>query len=188
MRPGVGGPRPRHRRSIGGAARRPEWPTVREVVAEPPQAATAPATLSNGIVDGQEFGPGGVPIEFVEGRPFGEDTPAAADPKRKKKVKKASPPRGFVHYDEETFDRLQEAKPEPLESSFTMTPGMLMQLLDRPGDAWAHGRSLLLDNHEPRARQRRHVRKTINLFKGLRTAGVVRRLDGDEVGHAVVDQ
>lgn len=123
---------------------------------------------------------------------------AASDPQKgkakKRKLKKASPPRGFVHYDEETFDRLQEAKPEPLESSFTMTPGMLMQLLDRPGDAWAHGRSLLLGNHEPRDRQRRHVRKTINLFKGLRTAGVVRRLDDPdgygrfvEVDHALQD-
>ena len=69
-----------------------------------------------------------------------------------------------------------------------------MQLLDRPGDAWAHGRSLLLGNHEPRDRQRRHVRKTINLFKGLRTAGVVRRLDDPdgygrfvEVDHALQD-
>ena len=54
--------------------------------------------------------------------------------------------------DEETFDRLQEAKPEPLESSFTMTPGMLMQLLDRPGDAvlilaGTFGLSALLQAH-----------------------------------------
>ena len=119
---------------------------------------------------------------------------AASDPKKKRKLKKASPPRNFVHYDEETFDKLQAATPEPLESSFTMTPGMLMQLLDRPGDAWAHGRSLLLGNHEPRVRQRRHVRRTINLFKGLRTAGVVRRLDEPdgygrfvEVDHALQD-
>ncbi|MDZ7675612.1 MAG: DUF3516 domain-containing protein [Acidimicrobiales bacterium] len=98
-------------------------------------------------------------------------------PKKKRKGKKASPPRNFVHYDEETFDRLQAAQPEPLESSFRITPGMLMQLLDRPGDAWQHGRALLLDNHEPRTRQRRHVRQTISLYKALRTAGVVRQLD-----------
>ena len=52
-----------------------------------------------------------------------------------------------------------------------------MQLLDRPGDAWAHGRALLLGSHEPRSRQRRHVRQTIGLYKALRTAGVVRLLD-----------
>ena len=102
---------------------------------------------------------------------------AAADPKKKRKLKKASPPRRFVHYDEETFRKLQAAMPEPLESSFKMTPGMLMQLLDRPGDAWAHGRSLLLGSHEPRSRQRRHIRQTISLYKALRTAGVVRMLD-----------
>jgi hypothetical protein len=45
-------------------------------------------------------------------------------------------------------DRLQTAKPEPLESSFTITPGMLMAVLDRPGNAWEHLRALLLDNHD----------------------------------------
>ncbi len=112
------------------------------------------------------------------------------DPKKKRKLKKSSPPRGFVPYDEDTFDKLQAATPEPLESSFKMTPGMLMQLLDRPGDAWAHSRSLLLGSHEPRARQRRHVRQTIGLYKALRTAGVVRLLDEpDAYGRYVeVDQ
>ena len=119
---------------------------------------------------------------------------AAGDPKKKRKLKKAQAPRGFVHYDEETFDKLRDAKPEPLESSFTITPGMLMQLLDRPGDAWQHGRRLLLENHEPRARQRRHVRQAISLYKALRTAGVVRGLaEPDrygrfvEVDHALQD-
>ncbi len=107
-------------------------------------------------------------------------------PNKKRKLKKSSAPRNFIHYDEETFDKLQAATPEPLESSFTMTPGMLMQLLDRPGDAWDHGRALLLGSHEPRSRQRRHVRKTLNLFKALRTAGVVRQLDApDKYGRYV---
>ncbi len=67
-----------------------------------------------------------------------------------------------------------------------MTPGMLMQLLDRPGSAWEHGRNLLLGSHEPRTRQRTHVRNTIGLYKALRTAGVVRVLDEpDEYGRWV---
>jgi superfamily II RNA helicase len=102
---------------------------------------------------------------------------AAQDLNKKRKLKKASPPRGFVHYDADTFDRLQAARPEPLTSSFRMTPGMLMQLLDRPGRAWDHSRALLLGNHEPRSRQRRHVATTISLYKALRTAGVVRERD-----------
>ena len=119
---------------------------------------------------------------------------AAETPKKKRKLKKASPPRGFVHYDEDAFTRLQSATPEPLESSFTMTPGMLMQLLDRPGSAWDHGRALLLGNHEPRDRQRRHIRTTISLYKALRSAGVVRELDRPdaegrlvEIDHALQD-
>jgi superfamily II RNA helicase len=111
---------------------------------------------------------------------------AADDPKKKRKLKKSQPPKGFVHYDEDTYRKLQEATPEPLESSFRMTPGMLMQLLDRPGDAWSHGRNLLLGSHEPRARQRRHVRSTIGLYKALRRAGVVRPLDApDDYGRYV---
>ncbi|HMQ27069.1 MAG TPA: DUF3516 domain-containing protein, partial [Acidimicrobiales bacterium] len=94
---------------------------------------------------------------------------AGDDPKKKRKLKKAAPPRGFTFYDEDTFTRLQAARPEPLESSFRITPGMLMQLLDRPGPAWEHGRALLLGNHEPRARQRRHVRTALSLYKALRT-------------------
>jgi hypothetical protein len=123
------------------------------------------------------------------------ESKAAGDPKKKRKLKKATAPRGFVHYDEDTFVRLQGATPEPLESSFKMTPGMLMQLLDRPGDAWAHGRSLLLGSHEPRSRQRRHVRHAISLYKALQVAGVVRTLqepDGHgryvEVDHELQDE
>lgn len=117
------------------------------------------------------------------------DAKAASDPKKRRKLKKATPPKGFVPYDEATFDKLQAAPPEALESSFTMTPGMLMQLLDRPGDAWEHGRALLLNNHEPRSRQRRHVRKTLNLFQALETAGVVHRLDeADHHGRFVAVQ
>ncbi len=111
---------------------------------------------------------------------------AAGDAKKSRKLRKAAPPKGFVHYDEDTFERLQQAPPEPLSSSFAVTPGMMMQLLDRPGSAWEHGRHLLLDNHEPVDRRRRHVRTAISLYKALRTAGVVReRTEPDEWGRWV---
>ena len=97
----------------------------------------------------------------------------ANDPKKRRKLRKSGPPKGFVHYDEATFTRLQDAPPERLESSFRVTPGMLLQILDRPGDTWTAVRSLLLDNHEPWARQRNHIRRTIGLYRALRRAGVV---------------
>lgn len=111
----------------------------------------------------------------------------ADDPKRRRKLRRASRPKGFIHYDEATFERLQVAPPEPLQSSFRVTPGMLLQLLDRPGDTWAAARSLLLDNHEPRERQRTHIRRAIGLYRALRDAGVVSRLDEpDADGRLVV--
>ena len=41
-------------------------------------------------------------------------------------------------------------------------------------------RHLLTDNHEPRARQRRHIREAIGIARGLLQAGVVQRLDVPE--------
>lgn len=110
----------------------------------------------------------------------------ANDPKKKRKLRKSGPPRGFIRYDENTFIQLQSAQPEQLDSSFRVTPGMLLHLLDSPGDTWATARSLLLDNHEPRARQRQHVRRAIGLYRALRDAGVVSRLpEPDEHGRLI---
>jgi superfamily II RNA helicase len=105
----------------------------------------------------------------------------ADDPRKKRKLKRSGPPKGWIHYDESTYQRLQVAPPEPLESSFRVTPGMLLQLLDRPGDTWEAARSLLLDNHEPRARQRNHIRRAIGLYRALLEAGIVSRL-GEPAG------
>ncbi len=111
----------------------------------------------------------------------------ADDPKKKRKLRRSNPPRGFIHYDETTFERLQASPPEPLQSSFRVTPGMLLQLLDRPGDTWTAARELLLDNHEPRERQRHHIRRAIGLYRAMADAGIVRRLDEpDEDGRLVV--
>ena len=52
---------------------------------------------------------------------------------------------------------------------------MLLDVISRPGDAFAAMRRLLTDNHEPRAR-RRHVRTAIGAYRALRAAGVVEEL------------
>ncbi len=101
---------------------------------------------------------------------------AGDDSKKRRKVTKPAAPRGYVHYDEATFTKLQVAPPERLESSFTVTPAMLLHLLDRPADTWTTAKALLLDNHEPRSRQRRHVRRAIGLYRSLRASGIVEEL------------
>ena len=63
---------------------------------------------------------------------------------------------------------------------------MVLNVLSRPGDGRRDLRRLLLDNHEPRDRQRRHVRKAIGVYRSLRDAGIVVELDEpDDEGRMV---
>jgi superfamily II RNA helicase len=111
---------------------------------------------------------------------------AGDDPKKRRKVVRRKPPEGFVSWGEPTFQRLVAAEPEPLTSSFAVSNAMLLNVIARPGDAFAAMRHLLLDNDEPRAAQRRHVRRAIAMYRALLAAGVVERLDApDELGRVV---
>ncbi len=112
---------------------------------------------------------------------------AAGDPKKLRKlVKKTPPDRGYAHYDDKTLTRLWEGTPETLESSFDVTHAMMLNVLDRPGDGCAAMKGLLVDNHEPRPRQRRHIRKAVGVFRSLIDAGIVEVLDEpDDLGRPV---
>ncbi len=111
---------------------------------------------------------------------------AGADPKKRRKVQRKKPPEGAVSWGQATFDKLVAAEPETLTSSFSVTHAMLLQVIERPGDAFEAMRYLLTDNHEDRPAQRRHIRKAISLYRELLTAGVVERLDeADEDGRTV---
>ena len=99
---------------------------------------------------------------------------AAGDPKKLRKlVRKKPPERGYAHYDDKTLTRLWEGTPETLESSFDVTHAMMLNVLDRPGDGCAAMKRLLVDNHEPRSRQRRHIRKAVGVFRSLIDAEIV---------------
>ena len=67
-----------------------------------------------------------------------------------------------------------------------MTHAMMLNVLDRPGDGCAAMKRLLVDNHEPRARQRRHIRKAVGVFRSLIDAEIVQVLDEpDDLGRPV---
>lgn len=111
---------------------------------------------------------------------------AGDDPKKRRKVVRKKPPEGSVGYGEPTFDRLVTAEPEPLTSQFTVSHAMLLNVINRPGDAFASMRHLLTDNHSDPATQRRLIRRAIAIYRALLAAGVVERLDGpDELGRTV---
>ncbi|MPY77614.1 MAG: DUF3516 domain-containing protein [Actinophytocola sp.] len=108
---------------------------------------------------------------------------AGDDPKKKRKIVRKKAPEGFVNWTESTYQRLIESLPEPLVSSFEVSHSMLLNVIGRPGNAFAAMRRLLEDNHEPRDRQRKLILRAIAIYRALRTAGVVEELaEPDEHG------
>jgi superfamily II RNA helicase len=111
---------------------------------------------------------------------------AGDDPKKRRKVVRKKPPERTVGYGLPTFERLVAAEPEPLKSSFTVSHAMLLNVIGRPGDAFAAMRHLLTDNHEDRAAQRRHISRAIAIYRALLAGDVVERLaEPDEDGRRV---
>jgi superfamily II RNA helicase len=108
---------------------------------------------------------------------------AGDDPKKLKRVVRTKAPEGFVSWSDKTFERLVAAEPEQLTSSFAVSHAMLLNVINRPGDAFAGMRHLLEDNHESRPAQLKHIKRAISIFRGLLSSGVVEKLDEpDEEG------
>ncbi|HEV7897553.1 MAG TPA: DUF3516 domain-containing protein [Planosporangium sp.] len=104
---------------------------------------------------------------------------AGDDPKKRRKVVRKKPPEGSIGWGKPTFERLVEAEPEPLRSSFTVSHAMLLNVIGRGGNAFDAMRHLLEDNHEDRPAQRRHIRRAIAIYRALLAAGVVESVDGE---------
>ena len=93
---------------------------------------------------------------------------AANDPKKKKKLVKRKPPeRGFVHWDEQTYTRLQSAPAEPLISSFKVSHGMLLNVLGRSGDGCAAMRALINECHNTDHSKAAMRKEAFQLFRAL---------------------
>jgi len=112
---------------------------------------------------------------------------AEHDPKKKRKLVKRKPPeKGYAHWDGDTLARLQNGRPETLTSSFTVSHSMLLNMLDRPGDGCSAMKRLLVDNHETRKNQRRHIGRAVAVFRSLVEAGIIETLDTpDDLGRPV---
>ena len=98
---------------------------------------------------------------------------AGDDPKKLKKVVRKKAPAGFVNWSAASFERLVDAQPEPLAPHLQLTAAMLINVIARGGDVVGDIRSLVFDNHEPRARQFELARRALDIFRTLREAGVV---------------
>jgi len=102
-----------------------------------------------------------------------------------KKVEKKKPPqKGFVPWDRNTFEKLQSKEPEPLESRFEVTFGLLLNLLQsetaRAGGGYGRLVELVSRSHGNEYVKARHRLTAAQRFRTLRAAGLVElhRIDG----------
>jgi len=110
-----------------------------------------------------------------------QERKAAENPKKKKKfVKKQPPKRGFVPWDQKTFERLIGASPEPLTSRFQITHGTLLNVLSRPSDGCMALRQLIRDCHETDASKRALRRRSWQLFRSLLERGIIEWVKPEE--------
>jgi hypothetical protein len=98
---------------------------------------------------------------------------AGDDAAKRKKIVRKKAPTGVVNWGIGSFERLVEAEPEPLTPQLQLTAAMLINVIARGGDVFENVRSLVFDNHEPRARKYELARRAIAIFRTLVTAGVV---------------
>ena len=85
----------------------------------------------------------------------------------KKSVKRKPPDKNFVNWDKQTFLRLINASPERLTSRFTVTHGMLINVLSRKGDGCKAMQRLIHDCHETPKAKKEHTKRAWQLFRSL---------------------
>ncbi len=108
---------------------------------------------------------------------------ASADPAKKKKIVRRKPPdKGYVHWDRSTFDRLVGSEPEPLVSRFSVTHGMLLNVLEREHGGCKAMVKIVRDCHDTPHRKREHRKHGLQLFESLLGAGVIAWVPREEGG------
>jgi len=104
---------------------------------------------------------------------------AAKDPvKLKRIVRKKPPEKGYVHWDQGTFDALVSSQPEPLVSRFRVTHGMILNVLARADGGCIDVGRIVYRSHERRAQRRIFGREARAMFESLHEAGIV-EVDAD---------
>ncbi|ALQ30525.1 DEAD/DEAH box helicase [Arthrobacter sp. YC-RL1] len=106
------------------------------------------------------------------------------DSTKLKQIPKKKPPQGFVTWGEKTFEKIVDAAPETLKSSFQVSHSMLLNLLEREDNAFEAAVRLLTENHETASAQRKLKLRAIGILRELIATGVVvRREQPDQYGN-----
>ncbi|AEB06706.1 DEAD/DEAH box helicase domain protein [Coriobacterium glomerans PW2] len=68
---------------------------------------------------------------------------AGDDPKRLRRIKRKRPPEGFVSWNQQTFERLIETRPEIMRPRMRITHSMVLSMVEQGGDALEHVHELI---------------------------------------------
>ncbi len=126
-----------------------------------------------------------------------EQRKAAANPNKKRKTGKPAPRAGEVSWSDDTFKKLIADPPEKLVSRFRITPGMLVDLLQRdaiandPAAGNFHSvRQLIANCHDDDAGKKDHLSRAAQLARSLYRAGIIRMVPDTAGGYlwVVVDE
>ena len=111
---------------------------------------------------------------------------AKASQTGKKFVKRKPPERGYVPWDESTYQRLIASPPEPLTSRFEVSHGMLINVLSRKTDGCQAMRKLIRDSHETLKRKKELNHRAFQLFRSLVEKRIVEFIENPQPGMAHV--
>jgi superfamily II RNA helicase len=124
------------------------------------------------------------PEHVVENKRLAEKEKAG-----KKVVKKQPPTKGYVHFDRQTFERLQGKAPEALQSrfepSFTLLVNLLQSETAEVGGGYGRLVRLIARSHGTEVLHHRHRVAAAQRLRTLKAAGLVRleRIEGYRGGY-----
>ena len=105
---------------------------------------------------------------------------AASDPKKLRKLKLKSAPENFVNWNQTSFQNLIDAVPEALKPRMRITHSMVLNMLERGGDARRRVEELISASHQDDAGKDKLRVRAEEIFTTLIDAGVVEVLQDED--------
>ncbi len=99
---------------------------------------------------------------------------------RKKFVKAKPPEKGFVAWNEETFQNLIKSEPEKLRSSFQMNHGIILNVLSQRTDGCRAMKEIISHSHESDLAKTHHRKRAFQLFRALVDKKIIEFIDKDD--------
>ncbi len=115
---------------------------------------------------------------------------AGGDPRKLRKIRRKQPPKGFVGWNEQTFRKLVEARPETLKPRLAVTHSMVLSLVERGGDARARIHNLIdasLQSDEEKERLRTRADEILSTLMDTEVVVVEGGPDGEDSYSLTVD-